>query len=259
MKKFWLLLSLFFFFIKLSCFAQVEDDYVNKNQSKSKPLFNKKIYEISNPDYTSYFLSPTAFTLTKRDFRIASNDFIFVKGTYGLTDKLNISLNTSLFGSLIGSLKQRIDLGEQKSLSFSASLGNFTFTLKDTNILFSSADANFTFGTIQNSITVGTGMSFIKSNIDLVNDKRKFLMHFITFGLQNQLSRKVYFMVDGYYFTNYNILTAAAGFKFVIKTRYTLNAGVMPILWNDTRRSRYDIKPMMIPVVSFRMLIERKN
>lgn len=239
------------------CIAQ-EEDYVLEGK-KSKNVFSKNSFEIKNPDYTSYFISPTAFTITKRDFRLASNDLIFFKGTYGLTSTTNISLNSSLFGTLIGSLKQSINLEEEKTLSFTASFGDFTASLKDTNILFMDVDANFTFGNHQNNFTIGTGVNYIKSNIDLVSTKNEIVIHTINFGFQNQISRKIYVMVDGYYFTNFNILAAAAGFKFVIKTRYTLNAGVMPILWNNIRSSRYDIKPMMMPVLSFRMLIERKD
>lgn len=244
------------------CIAQEDEDYVlkNKNSRKSiRQLTDKKdIYDISNPDYTSYFISPTAFTITKRDFRLASNDIMFFKVTYGLTDHTNISINTSLFGSLIGSIKQSIDIDENQKLAFSASLGDFTASLKDTNILFTGADACFTLGDHQNNISFGTGFYYIKSSIDIFNDRRELYAHVISFGLQNQITKKTYFMVDGYYFTNYSIFTAALGFKFIIRTRYNLNVGVMPILWNDIRSSRYDIKPTMIPVVSFRMLIDRK-
>lgn len=253
-----LILCLFSFTL---CNAQ-EEDYVlkDKNSRTSKRgLKDKKdIYEISNPDYTSYFISPTAYTLTKRDFRLASNDIMFFKGTYGLTDHTNISINTSLFGSLIGSIKQSIDIDENQKLAFSASIGDFTASIKDTNILFTGADACFTLGNHQNNISIGTGFYYIKSSIDIFNDRKEFYAHVISFGLQNQIKKKIYVMVDGYYFTNYSILTAALGFKFIIRTRYNLNVGVMPILWNDIRSSRYDIKPTMIPVVSFRMLIERK-
>lgn len=241
------------------CVAQDDDEYVFKNKGKTnkKSISNKSIYDIPNPDYTSYFLSPTAFTITKRDFRLASNDIIFFKATYGLTDKTNISLNTTLFGSVIGSLKHSIDIDENQTLSFSASFGDFTASIKDTNILFTGADACFTFGDHQNNISVGTGFYYIKSSIDIFYDRKEFYAHVISFGLQNQIAKKTYIMVDGYYFTNYSILTAAAGFKFVIRTRYTLNAGIMPVLWNDIRSSRYNVKPTMIPVISFRMLIER--
>ena len=241
------------------CIAQEEDEYVFKNKShpKKKSISNKSIYDVPNPDYTSYFLSPTAFTLPKRKIRLANNSLFFIKGTYGLTNTTNVSVTTTLFGSMIGSIKQSINLDDEKTLSFSASFGDFTASLKDTNILFTGADANFTFGNHQNNITIGTGVYFFSSNIELVNYKKQFFAHAITFGLQNQISRKMYIMIDGYYFTNYSVLTAAAGLKFVIGKRFTLNAGIMPILWNDTRSSRYDIKPFLMPVVSFRTLLGR--
>ncbi|MGE0561927.1 MAG: hypothetical protein AB7O47_08935 [Flavobacteriales bacterium] len=228
-------------------------------KSKNGSILNKDIYDLKNPDYTSYFISPTAFTITKRDFRLASNDVLFFKGTYGLTSKTNVSLTTSLFGSIFGSVKHSINLQDEKTLSFSGSAGNFTASLKDTNIIFTGTDVIFTLGNHQNNVSLGTGFYFIKSNIDIVYDKREFFLHAVTFGIQNQLSKKVYLMVDGYYFTNYNMFTAAAGLKFIIKTRYCLNAGIMPIVRDDIRTSRYDIKSVMIPVISFRMLIERKD
>ncbi len=239
-------------------FAQ-DDDYVVKDKKSAKPLFKKDIYNTPNPDYTSYFISPTAFTLTKRDFRLASNDLVFFKVTYGLTSNSNVSLNTSLFGTIIGSVKHSIALQENQQLSFSASFGDFTASLKDTNILFGGGDANFTLGDHQNNVTFGTGFHAVKSNIDLIQDKRQVFVHTLNFGVQRQIGQKTYLMVDGYYFTNFSILTGAAGLKFVIKTRYALNVGVMPILWKTIRSTRYDIKPNRIPVVSFRMLIERKD
>jgi hypothetical protein len=252
-----LLLVVSFFYLQLG-FAQ-EDDYVVKDKKSAKPLYKKDLYSTPNPDYTSYFISPTAFTITKRDFRLASNDLIFFKVTYGLTSNTNVSINTSLFGSIIGSVKHSIVLKENQQLSFSASFGDFTASLKDTNVLFGGCDANFTLGDHQNNVTFGTGFHVVKSNIDLIQDKRQFFVHTLNFGVQRQIAKKTYLMIDGYYFTNYSILTGAAGFKFVIKTRYTLNAGVMPILWNNIRNTRYDVKPILIPVVSFRMLIERKD
>lgn len=247
-----------FLFVSL-CFSQTDDYVISGKKSNNNSILKKDIYDVKNPDYTSYFLSPTAFTITKRDFRLASNDILFFKGTYGLTSKTNLSLTTSLFGSILGSLKHSINLQNEKTLAFSGTVGNFTASLKDTNVIFTGVDAVFTIGNHQNNVSLGTGFYFIKSNIDIVYDKREFFVHAITFGIQNQISRKVYVMVDGYYFTNYNMFTAAAGLKFVIKTRYSLNAGIMPIVRDDIRTSRYDIKSVIIPVVSFRMLIERKD
>lgn len=241
-------------------FAQ-SDDYVldKKKQHNISPQFQKDIYDTKNPDYTSYFISPTAFTITKRDFRFASNDILFLKGTYGLTSNTNVSLTSSLFGSIFGSVKHSFNLQNEKTLSLSASAGNFTAFLKDTNIVLTGTDAVFTIGDHQNNVSIGTGFYFIKSNIDIVYDKREFFIHAITFGIQNQISKKVYLMADGYYFTNYNFFTAAAGLKFVIKTRYCLNTGIMPFVRDDIRTTRHDIKSVFLPVISFKMLIERKD
>lgn len=243
------------------CFSQEEEDYVlNNHKTKNlDPNFKKNIYDIVNPDYTSYFISPTAFTIPKYNFRLANNDLLFFKGTYGLTNNTNISLTTTLFGSIIGSIKHAINLDDEKTLSFSASFGDFTASLIDTNILFSNVDVNFTFGTHQNSFTIGTGGSFISSNIELISSKQQIFIHTLNFGFQTQISRKGYVMIDGYYFTNYNILTAAAGLKFIMGKRFTLNVGVMPILWNNIRSSRYDIQPVIMPVASFRVLLGRKD
>lgn len=244
-------------FLTTNVFAQ--DDYVVNSKKNPNASLKKDIYTIPNPDYTSYFISPTAFTLTKRDFRIANNDLLFFKLTYGLTSNTNISINTSLFGSLIGSVKHQLKLDEDKSIALSASFGEFFMSLKDTSVMFSGIDACFTMGNHQNNISFGTGFWFINSNIDIIQEKKQFYAHSLNFGIQSQLSKKIYVMVDGYYFTNYSLFAGAAGLKFIIKTRYALNLGVMPMLRNDIRNNRYDIKPFVLPVASFRMLIERRD
>lgn len=244
-------------FLTASVYAQ--DDYVIADKKNAKASLKKDIYTVPNPDYTSYFISPTAYTITKRDFRIANNDLLFLKLTYGLSSNTNISLNTSLFGSLIGSLKHQLKVDEEKSIALSASFGEFFMTLKDTSVMFSGVDACFTLGNHQNNLSFGTGFWFINSNIEMIQNKKQFYAHSINFGIQSQLAKKIYVMVDGYYFTNYSMFAGAAGLKFIIKTRYALNLGVMPMLRNDIRNNRYDIKPFVLPVASFRMLIERRD
>jgi hypothetical protein len=93
----------------------------------------------------------------------------------------------------------------------------------------------------------------------MINEETEFFFHTINAGFQKQLSKNVYLMVDGLYFTNYNILTGGAGFKFVIKTKYSINAGLMPIFWNNIRTTRHDFTSGVIPFFSARMLIERKD
>ncbi len=253
---------IFFCLILFSFFkvqAQNDEEYVESYKNTKKPIFSKDLYEYKNPDYTSYFISPTAFTITKRDFRIAGNDFIFYKLTYGLTGKTNVSINTSLFGSIIGSIKHSFDVRENNRFALSASFGDFTAALKDTSIWFGGADAVYTIGNHENNMSFGTGFYSIKTNLELLQRNKLFYFHSITFGIQRQIAKKTFLMAEGYYFTNYSIFTGAGGLKFIIKSKYALNIGVMPILWNNIRQNRYSPKPFVIPVVSLRMLIKRRD
>jgi hypothetical protein len=243
------------------CFSSfAQDDYVLESESNSKTKeINKAIFNKPNPDYTSYFTTPTAYTLTKRDFRLASNDILFFKISYGLTSNTTISLNMSAFSSLIGSIKQNIKKNENVCVSITASLGDLTSGIKDTSVLFTGGSGQATIGNHQNNVTVGTGFYYINSNIEMINEEHEFFFHTINAGFQKQLSKNVYLMIDGLYFTNYNILTGGAGFRFVIKTKYSINAGLMPIFWNNIRTTRHDFTSGVIPFFSARMLIERKD
>tara|TARA_R110001592_G_scaffold88758_4_gene261314 strand:- start:427 stop:1197 length:771 start_codon:yes stop_codon:yes gene_type:complete len=253
-KGFILLFSSIYF---TAAFAQ--DDYVLESDNSKTTEINKAIFNKPNPDYTSYFTTPTAYTLTKRDFRLASNDILFFKASYGLTNNTTISLNISAFSSLVGSIKQNIKRNENVSVSITASIGDLTSGLEDTTVLFTGGSGQATIGDHQNNVTIGTGIYYINSSVEMINEESEFFFHTINAGFQKQLSKNIYLMIDGLYFTNYNILTGGAGFKFVIKTKYSINAGLMPIFWNNIRSTRYDFTSGVIPFFSARMLIERKD
>ncbi|MCB9359703.1 MAG: hypothetical protein H6587_11705 [Flavobacteriales bacterium] len=253
-KGFFLLLFTFYYY---SLFAQ--DEYVLDTDNSKTTEINKAIFNKPNPDYTSYFTTPTAYTLTKRDFRLASNDILFFKVSYGLTSNSTISLNMSAFSSLIGSIKQNIKKNENICISITASLGDLTSGLKDTTVLFTGCSGQATIGDHQNNLTIGTGIYYINSNVEMINEETEFFFHTINAGFQKQLSKNSYLMLDGLYFTNYNILTGGIGFKFVIKTKYSVNAGVMPVIWNNIRTTRHDFTSGVLPFFSVRMLIERKD
>lgn len=253
-RGFFLLFLLIYF---STTFAQ--DDYVLETKHSKKSEFDKTIFNKKNPDYTSYFTTPTAFTLTKRDFRLASNDILFFKASYGLTSKTTASLNMSAFSSLIGSIKQNIKKNETVSISITVSLGDLTAGIKDTNVFFTGSSCIATIGDHQNNFTIGTGIYYINSNIEMINEEHEFFFHVINAGFQNQVSKNIYVLIDGMYLTNYNILTGTAGFKFLIKTKYSINVGVMPIIWNNIRTTRHDFTSGVIPFFSARMLIERKD
>ncbi len=250
-----------FSFVSLFCLfsflAYAQDDYVIDANDLDKPVIKKSISDVPNPDYTSYFTSPTAFTLSSRDFRLASNDIIFFKCSYGISSKTTLTANMSLFGSLIASVKQQIHEGENHTVSFTASMGDFTASIRDTTIFFTGASAQLTFGDYQRNFTIGTGFHYVYSNIDVVNENNEFYFHTINAGYQNQLNKYLYLIVDGYYFTNYNLFSGGAGLKFIIKRKYSLNVGVMPLLFNDVRSSRYQVSGGVIPFFAVRMLIAR--
>ena len=50
-------------FLTASVYAQ--DDYVIADKKNANASLKKDIYTVPNPDYTSYFISPTAYTITK--------------------------------------------------------------------------------------------------------------------------------------------------------------------------------------------------
>lgn len=255
--KLWFSL-LFFFLIPVYFFAQ--DDYVDENRSNKKEkqvVKTRPVHFLPNPDYTSYFLSPTAYTLSSRDFRLASNDLIFYKCSYGVSNKTTLSASGSLFSSLVGSVKHKIKQSEEFDLSITASLGDLYAASSDTTILFTGTELIATLGDYENNFSFSTGFHYLYSNIGLIDDNEELSFHHVAIGYQRQLTRTILVSAEGMYFTNHNIFTGGAGFKFIIKRKYLLATGVMPIIWNNIRPSRYDQTSLILPFFSLRMLIER--
>lgn len=248
-----ILVSIFFLSLLSNFYAQ--DDYVIDNKKKIK----EKNFNKSNTDYTSYFSTPTAFTLTKRDFRIASNNILFAKGSYGLTNKTTASVTVSAFGSLVASIKQNLKQNETVAISISSTFGDLSLAVRDTSFLFTGINGQATIGDKQNNLTIGTGIYYLNSNVEFINEEHEFLFHYINAGIQSQLSNNMYLMVDGMYFTNYNVFMGTAGLKFLLKTKYSFNVGLMPIIWDNIRTTRHDFTSGVLPFFSARMLIERKD
>jgi len=250
----------FLFLFSILCLSPLysQDDYVLDAKQLDKPVIKKPIYNVPNPDYMAYNTTPTAFPLSSRDFRLASNDILFFKCSYGLTSKTTVSANMSLFGSLIGSVRQLIKEKDNVTVSFSASIGDFRAASADTTIFFTGTNIEVTIGDHQNNLSFGAGFHYMNSDtLEIFNEEHEFFFYTINVGFQNQLSRSLYLVLDALYFTNYNILTGGASLKFVIKRKYSINAGLMPITWNNIRSSRWDLRPGIIPFFSMRMLIER--
>jgi len=117
-----------FFFIAAfccaTCYAQNEDYVVKK---PIKPHRNPILFsQIDNPDYTNYFLTPTAFSLPRRDIRASGTDIIFAKGSYGLTNKTVVSANISMFGMITGAIKSQLEINEDISIAATASFGELS-------------------------------------------------------------------------------------------------------------------------------------
>ena len=250
--------GVFLAIISFSCinlFAQ--DDYVLEDYKTNETNIIEDHYDKPNPDYTSYFMTPSAYTLTSRDFRFASNDIIFLKASYGFTNNTTASLNVSMFSSVVASVKQNIKRNETVSLSITASVGDLYAASEDTTVAFTGGSFQATIGDHQNNLTFGTGVYYIGSNIDIINEQSQFFFHTVNVGFQNQISKHIYFLAEGLYFTNYSVFTGGVGLKFVVKRKYSINVGAMPVLWNNIRTSRHDFSSGVIPFFSVRMLIER--
>lgn len=261
----------FFLFLLLNLtvfnISAQEIEYVISNPGKTefKKLNNSDSTIIPNPDYTSYFLNSTSYTLKKKTIRLSGTDIIFVKGSYGLTNNTTVSVNISLFGTLSGSVKQQIHLTDDLKLGISVSGGQILSTLNnsnnqyDTSIYFGGGQAMVTLGNKQDNITIGSGIYYIKSTIDLYNGNKELVTHNVYVGAQKQFGRKWYFMIEGMYFINYQIFTGAIGVKLIIGDRISLNCGLMPFAWNNPGTNQIIVEPIVIPLISFRMLLGRNR
>lgn len=247
--------------ILLSCvslFAQ-DDDYIidnPKNNSKNK---HTHLDQIPNPDYTNYFLMPTAFTLKKNEIRLSATDILFGKASFGLSDKTTVSVNVSLFTMFTLALKYSKKIAEDITLAGTISGGQLFQLSKDTLALIGGASLLASFGDAQNNVTAGVGLFFMKSNFDFVNENRNLTFFHFFVGLQRQISRRIYFSLDGIYFPTYQLYTGSVGVKITIKENMSLGVGIMPIAWNDVSTSGgVEIQPVVLPHVSYKILINRK-
>tara|TARA_B100000809_G_scaffold266402_1_gene328961 strand:+ start:7321 stop:8082 length:762 start_codon:yes stop_codon:yes gene_type:complete len=233
--------------------AQDDDYVINQPENQFKTSFEK----LKNPDYTSYLLSSSSFTLKKRDIRIANTDILFAKGSYGLTDNTTASLSISLIGTLVASIKQQINIADELKIGFSASIGQIASLPTDSIIFFTGGQTMVTLGDHQNNITFGLGLYYAKSSFKVINEEKEFLLSNIYIATQKQLGKRVYLIAEGIYFNNYNIFSGALGVKITIKETMTLGFGIMPLAWIDPSINTSNIEANAIPLITFRMLLDR--
>ncbi len=243
---------LLFYFIIF--FTNAQDDYVIVEPTKPK---NTVFSSIPNPDFTNYLLTSSAYTLKSRDIRISGTDIIFAKGSYGLTNNTMASISISLVGTLIGSIKQQIHINDDLKMAGSASIGQLLSIPGDSMIFFSGAQAMITLGDIQNNITLGSGIYYAKSTFDLINEERELFLNNVYISTQKQISQRVYLIAEGIYFWDYNVFSGAGGIKIIIKQHMSLGFGIMPLAWRDPSINKSNIEASAIPIISFRMLLDR--
>ena len=249
-----------FFACNNTLFAQEEDYVISKPKpTKTRKESKRVLYgEIQNPDYTNYFFTASAHTLKSRDIRLSGTDLLFAKGSYGITNYTTASVNISLIGTLMGTLKHRIELNEMLNLAFTADLGLLGTISEDSLLLLGGTQGIITLGDYQDNATFGMGFYYMQSTFELDNGEDNIPLYNILFGVQKQISRKVYLIGDGYYFPVYNLFTGGFGAKFIIKDYMSLLIGLMPI----TQRYQYInnrqiTEAVVLPAVSFRMLLDR--
>jgi len=247
---------IFFFIIISSISLKAQDDYVANDIDNSKT--ENDYLGIPNPDFTNYTFTASAYTLKKRDFRFSGTDIIFLKGSYGLTNKTTVSLNTSFIGTFVGAIKHNININDGVDLAFSASGGQVWYLPEDSFVNIIGGQALLTLGDYQNNFTVGAGFYYANGNYDLVNDKRELYLQNIFVATQRQLKPKTYLIAEGIYFLNYNAFAGSIALKFIIKTKMALLAGLMP-LYRDGRvtPNRSRTEGGIAPVVSFRLYLDR--
>ena len=245
--------TLFIFLITASITHAQDEDYVI-----TKPVkINDQFDPIPNPNFTNYLLNSSAYTLKSRDIRITGTDIIFAKASYGLTNNTMASVSISLIGTLVGSIKQQVHINDHLKLGFAASIGQLISVPEDSIVFFTGGQSMITLGDIQNSITFGAGFYYSKSTFDIINEEREFFLSNVYIATQKQIGRRVYIVAEGIYFWNYNVFSGAAGVKITIKKHMTLGIGVMPLAWKDPTINQSNIKASAIPLISFRMLLDR--
>lgn len=266
------LFFLFFTFSLLNIGAQEIEYVISKPNEKEKKEFIKPTQTdsniIVNPDYTSYFLNSTAYTLDKKKIRLSGTDVIFVKASYGITNTTMASVNISLFGTFTGSVKQQINLSDYIKagvsvtggrIIYNASDGSANQSYSDSSIYMAGGQAMFTLGDRQDNITIGSGFYYIRSNLDLVgNGPENIYLNDIYIGFQKQIGKRFYIMGEGMYFVNQQVFTGALGIKFVMGEKMTLNFGIMPFGGKDPSTNSTYVAPIALPLISFRLLLGRK-
>lgn len=250
----------------VAAFAQTDDDYVNENNpksSKQKRTFNgdeTTIYGISNPDYTNHFLTPTSLTLKKGEIRVASSDIIFFKASVGITNSTTVSVNTALFGMLMPSIKQSFSVNNELTIAASLSGGQLLAINEDSIIVFGGGSLMGTLGNIQNNFTFGAAFYYAKGTFDFANSEDELSFFHFFIGGHRQVSQRMFISFDVMYFPSYQVYTGSAGVKITIKENMSLGLGVMPIAWNDVSTNNgVEFQPILIPLLSFKMLFNKSN
>ena len=234
--------------------ALAQDDYVSDKKIKNKKGFTN----IPNPDFTNYTFTASAYTLKKRDFRFTNTDVVFTKISYGLTNNTMVSGNMSFAGTFVGSIKHKINLNEGFDLAFTGSIGQALYLPTDSFVMVTGGQSIFTFGDYQNNFTIGAGFYYAKANYIMVNDEDELFFNNIYIGAQRQIKPKTYLLGEAMYFWNYNSFVGSIAMKFIIKTRFSLIVGLMPI-WQHARISanRSSVEGGVLPVIAFRMWLNR--
>ena len=265
------LLFLLFSITSLSIFAQDTEYVIGKPDETEKKEFKKPTEldsnAIPNPDYTAYFLNATAYSLDKKKIRLSGTDIIFIKASYGITNTTMASVNISAFGTVTGSVKQQINLSDYVKAGASVSGGRIFYNASDgsnnqpytdSSIYMGGGQVMLTLGDKQDNLTIGSGFYYVKSKLDLAGQgPESFYLNTIYVGFQKQIGKRFYIMAEGMYFINYQVFTGAAGVKFVMGDRMSLNFGIMPFGGNDPSTNKTYVAPVAIPLISFRLLLGR--
>jgi hypothetical protein len=261
----------FFSIFLISINAQEVEYVITEPKEAEKKEFKKPTQSdsnsIANPDYISYFLNSTAYTLNKKKIRLSGTDIIFIKGSYGITDNTMASVNISVFGTFTGSVKQQINLSDYIKAGVSVTGGRIIYyandgsanqSYSDSSIYMVGGQAMITLGDRQDNLTIGTGFYYVRSNLDLFgNGPENIYLNDIYIGFQKQLGKRFYLMGEGMYFVGQRVFTGALGIKFVLGDKMALTFGIMPFGGNDPSTNSTYVAPIAIPLISFRLLLGR--
>lgn len=255
------------FLLAATVLAQTDDYVLEKEKSSATKRTHPNnsdnesvIYGISNPDYTNHLLTPTSFTLKKREIRLASSDIIFAKVSYGLTNSTTVSVNTAMFGMLIPSIKYSIAINNQMTIAGALSGGQLLAISEDSIIGFAGGSLMGTLGNIQNNLTAGIGFYYAKGSFDFVNNDNEMPFFHFFIGGHRQISQRLFLSFDAMYFPLYQVYTGSAGIKITLKENMSLGIGVMPIAWNDVSTNNgVEFQPILIPLLSFKMLLNKSD